>query len=145
MTTQLNAFNIKHKNETTLTNSNLSDCKSYDFGKCDATGHCLSICQQMGKSYMPCLCTKKEEKCRICCRHSSGNVTSDCLPFRPTVQNKFGPYYLSKGRPCFDGICNGEAICEQKTKDYVSRFWKVIQTVTVSGFGKLFLFWAKLS
>ena len=113
-----------------------SDCKSYDFGKCDATGHCLSICQQIGKSYMPCLCSEKEEKCRICCRHSSGNVTSECEPFKPKIDNKFGPYYLSNGRPCYDGICNEEAICEQKTKDYVTRFWKVIQTVTVSGFGK---------
>lgn len=89
---------------------------------------------------MPCLCSKSEEKCRICCIHSNGNVTSECMPYKPNVESKFGHYNLSKGRPCFDGICNAETICEPRTKDYVTRFWKVIQTVTVSGFGKQIFF-----
>ena len=66
----------------------------------------MSMCQYIkGSAYAPCLCTKKEEKCRICCRYSSGNVTEECKPF-DDVKNMFGPYYLSKGRPCHDGICN---------------------------------------
>lgn len=114
-----------------------SECKSYDFGKCDSTGHCLSLCQQKGTAYLPCLCTKKEEKCRICCRYSSGNITSECIPFDDTNnirETKFGKYYLSEGRPCSNGICNKKHVCEQMVNDYVTRFWKVIQTVTVSGF-----------
>lgn len=81
-----------------------SECFSFDLGRCDAMGHCESICQQKG--YSPCLCTKKEDKCKICCRYPSGNVTEECKPF-VDKKNKFGPYYyLSEGRPCSDGICN---------------------------------------
>ena len=37
-------------------------CNSYDSGKCDATGHCLSLCQQQDVSFMPCKCGKNSVK-----------------------------------------------------------------------------------
>jgi len=85
-----------------------SRCDSFDEGKCDSSGHCLSLCQQKGPAYSNCLCRNKEDKCKICCRFSPGkNVIGECLPYKREEVNIFGQYYyLSNGRPCIDGICN---------------------------------------
>jgi disintegrin and metalloproteinase domain-containing protein 17 len=112
-------------------------CNSYDSGKCDSAGHCLSLCQQQDIEYLPCKCDKSQaEKCMVCCRNvfSLTNNSSGCLPLHEIFPAYFkSPRYLTNGRPCVEGVCENEK-CMQRVKDYVSRFWKVIQTATVSGF-----------
>ncbi len=91
-----------------------SICNSYDYGKCDSLGHCLSICQQKGHIYTSCLCSNTEEKCQICCRKSIGNMTGECRPYHELLHdnnNHFKPYYLSNGRTCLDGLCENVIIC----------------------------------
>ena len=114
-----------------------SICHSFDFGKCDSTGHCLSICHQRGTAYTSCLCSDNEEKCQICCRETIGNRSGQCRPFNEmfNLNNLINPYYLTNGRACIDGLCENFK-CKQKVKDYVTRFWRVIQTVTVSSFAE---------
>ncbi len=109
-------------------------CNSYDSGKCDSAGHCLSLCQQQDTSFLPCKCSKQNQKCMICCRNAIVNTSQECLPLHETFPIYFkSPKYLTNGRPCVEGVCENEK-CMQRVKDYVSRFWKVIQTATVSGF-----------
>ena len=71
----------------------------------------------------------------ICCRNVISNVTNqECMPLHDAFPAYFkSPKYLTNGRPCVEGVCENEK-CMQRVKDYVSRFWKVIQTATVSGF-----------
>ena len=85
-------------------------CNSFDSGRCDARGHCLSLCQQRDLLSAPCLCSKPEERCMICCRAppsaSAANLTKECIPYHLS----FGmpdkePVYQSNGRPCFNGLC----------------------------------------
>ncbi len=111
-------------------------CNSHDSGKCDSTGHCLSLCQQQDVSFSPCKCgNSQNQKCMICCRNAISNATKqECLPLHESFPAYFrSPKYLTNGRPCVEGVCENEK-CMQRVKDYVSRFWKVINTVTVSGF-----------
>jgi len=115
-----------------------SECSSFDMGKCDATGHCNSICQQKNINYASCLCTNKIEKCMICCRLGLDNATDVCKPYH-VLFGEISPRFMSKGRACHDGLCNEKNVCVNKVRDYVSRFWKVIQTATVSSFGKYYL------
>ena len=70
----------------------------------------------------------------VCCRNAFVNTSDECRPLHVTFSNYYkSPKYLTNGRPCIEGFCENE-VCIQRVKDYVSRFWKVIQTVTVSGF-----------
>ena len=94
------------------------------------------MCQQRDIKYASCLCQNQNEKCMICCRTSVVNSTDECRPFHTIfLTQSQAPLYMSQGRACFDGLCEKNNVCVQKVKDYVSRFWKVIQKVTVSGFG----------
>ena len=95
---------------------------------------------------------------------SSTGTNSQCLPIHQTFPNVYTEtVFLSNGRACHNGICENvcsflycyyyiilfscyivanceclsmddQRVCNQRVKDYVSRFWKVIQTATVSGF-----------
>lgn len=109
-------------------------CLSFDKGKCDGMGHCLSLCQQGSVKYEPCLCSKQEFKCMICCRIVLKDTNeTDCRPYHQVKAS--APEYLSRGRACIDGMCDEKQVCVQKVKDYVTRFWKVIQKLDVNSFG----------
>jgi disintegrin and metalloproteinase domain-containing protein 17 len=115
-----------------------TQCHSFDGGKCDSTGHCLSVCSQRDINYESCLCTSNEDdKCKLCCRyiHQKNDEIHSCLPYNQIFMNEFiGDYaWLSNGRACSGGLCKYRK-CEVRVNDYVSRFWKVIENVTVNSF-----------
>lgn len=72
----------------------------------------------------------------ICCRVILRDTNqTDCRPYHRVKASS--PEYLSKGRVCADGLCNEKNVCVQKVKDYVTRFWKVIQKIDANSFGNL--------
>ena len=107
-------------------------------GKCNANGHCYSLCQQKDDTYVECKCNGiASQKCMICCRKTIGINNGTCKPIQDIFPS-YEPKYLSDGRACYDGICMKRE-CKQKVKDFVGRLWKVIQIDSISGFVEVIL------
>ena len=75
-------------------------CASQDMGKCDRQGRCLSLCQQMDLTHVPCLCQSADEACMQCCQPPGGQ----CTPIHRLHQN-LEAQFLSNGRACRQGTC----------------------------------------
>ncbi|CAG2108562.1 unnamed protein product, partial [Medioppia subpectinata] len=94
-----------------------SDC--LDRGQCQA-GKCVAYCTAIGRQ--PCLCEQPMDACYRCCRLTNNT----CRPLEPRDP-------LSDGTPCRYGFCDKQ-ICQKQIQDFVGRFWKVIDKITINSF-----------
>ena len=97
-------------------------CNSHDSGKCNDNGQCMSLCQQMDRSYFACKCIDEDKRCMQCCRQVFNNGTSTCRPIQETFPNIYkSPVFMSNGRACHEGLC--ENVIEfNKIKLFFYRF-----------------------
>lgn len=84
-----------------------SSCSTHEKGQCNASGQCLSVCQQKSLGSLPCLCSNNENRCVQCCQSPSNHTK--CVPYHVLYPNE-QIIYLTDGRNCIEGICKNVRI-----------------------------------